>query len=94
MMMLKHIAPYLNYVDIHLLEKNYKIIIMNQVAELVVVSLFCLIVRKMINDNKKEFKNRIKLKNRFKKLLDISPEGIIVIKDNTQIEYMNDQFIQ
>jgi PAS domain-containing protein len=94
MMMLRHIAPYLNVIDIHMLKKNFKEILTNQVSELIVVCLFCLIARKMVNDNKREFKNRIKIKNRFKKLLDISPEGIIVIKDNTHIEYMNDQFIE
>lgn len=46
-----------------------------------------------MSNDENEFKNRIKIKNRFKKLMDISPEGIIVMNDSKQIEYMNDQFI-
>ena len=33
------------------------------------------------------------MKSRFKKIMDNSEEGIIIIKDNT-IDYINDKFIE
>jgi hypothetical protein len=40
-----------------------------------------------------EFRSKTKMKNRFKKIMDSSEEGIIIIKDNI-IDYMNDKFIE
>mgnify|MGYP006120839551 CR=1 FL=1 len=51
-----------------------------------------LIALKIYVPDEQEFVKIFKIKNRYKKLLDISPEGIIVVNNN-QIEYMNDQFI-
>ena len=89
-LMFRHIAPYLNAIDFHLLKDSYQTLLLNQVSELIVICFFCVFIKKMMNSSEIEFKNRIKMKNRFKKLLDISPEGIIVMSGSNQIEYMND----
>ena len=40
----------------------------------------------------KQISENHKLKNRFKKIMDISRDGIIIVNDQT-IEYVNDKFI-
>ena len=34
------------------------------------------------------------LLNRFKKIMDMSEEGIVIIKEKSTIEYLNDKFIE
>tara|TARA_B110000285_G_C14755731_1_gene437261 strand:+ start:150 stop:416 length:267 start_codon:yes stop_codon:yes gene_type:complete len=40
-----------------------------------------------------DFRSQRKTKNRFKKIMDNSEEGIIIIKDKT-IDYINDKFFE
>ena len=41
----------------------------------------------------KGFSQNVIQKNRFKKIMDVSSEGILIIKEET-IDYVNDKFIE
>ena len=61
--MFRHIAPYLNATDIHLLKKSYKTLLGNTISDLVITFCFLLFIKKMMSNDENEFKNRIKMKN-------------------------------